>query len=142
MGIDKNEQRNRSFGKQPKSAKERPQAIPFNEMRIVRIELQESEKAELRAFIANDELNSEFDDELTTMGYTVKYSRDKNANGKLCSVSYAFTGHENSGFTLIGRGVTNRKALHAIEYKIVYICGDRPWVACEESRGGSYDDLG
>lgn len=142
MGIDKNEQRNRSYNKPPKGKKERPSRIPFNEMQICRIELTEKEKDELREFIANDDLEPDFDERLTDEGYSVKFSRDSKGNGKLCSVSYAETGHENSGYTLIGRGATNRKALAAVQYKIVYLVGDQPWSVAESNRGGTYDDLG
>lgn len=142
MGIDKNEARNHTT-KQPKGKSSgNPAKIPFGDMRFARIELTEQEKAEFRSLYDNGEFDPSFLSTLTDQGYTVKFGSDAKGSGKQCSVSFAVTGHPNSGWTLTGRASDDFKALAMVEFKHVYLCAGDPWQAIQDRRGGGYDDIG
>jgi len=116
--------------------------VAFADMRFVRIELLESEKDEFRALLDSGEFETVSIDNFIERGYKVTYTRDTRGGGALCTVSAGDADHPNAGLMLTGRGRDATVALAVVAFKDIYLCPDGLWRAAEDSRGGSYSDIG
>jgi len=133
----KQDARSSSIGKTDKRVK-----VPFAEFRFVRIELSEKEKSEFKALLDSGEFAEIPLDEWLDRGYKLTVSRDDKSSGVICSVTAVYTNAPDAGLVLTARGRDAITALSVLAYKDKYLAGDAGWLACESSRGGSYDDIG
>lgn len=114
----------------------------YSDMRFVRIELNEVEKAEFKSLMAADEFSTKFLDRCLDAGYNVTIGRDKRGNGILCCIRAELKDMLDGGLILSGRGKDATTAIYVCEYKATYLADEAGWLAAETRRGGSYSDIG
>lgn len=138
-----NDGRNKRYQrtKQGKSGQGRDR-LGFNDYQLLRIELTEAEKSELREFLASDEFPQDIVEYFLELGLSVKHSATGSPRTYLVSVTDSDPGSQNAGCTVTARGGSKQKAECSLYYKVVYLLGDEPWKAVQDRRGGSYDDVG
>ena len=123
------------------TANKRKSELAFSDYRLVRIEFTAEEKDECRDFLDTHGTEPLPLDAYTDQRYTVKFSKDKNGGGVLCSITSTNPEDVNAGCTLTGRGRDTATAFWVAHYKDRYICGDRTWLECENDRGDRAGDI-
>lgn len=116
--------------------------VPFSDHRFLRIELTAAEKDEFRSLLANGEFDGKEYDDWCRAGHKLSVSFDFQHNTFTVSLTGQYVGMSNAGLVVTARGSTVATALAALQFKLDYIIGDDEWVATQDSRGGSYDDIG
>ncbi len=125
-----------------RSKPSRPVKVAFSDYRFVRIEFTEAEKAEFRSLLASGEFDSSNRDDWYREGYKLSVSWDVTHNTFVASLTGQYRDQQNAGLVLTARGNSEAIALAALEFKHLYLCSDGLWSAAEDSRGGSYSDIG
>lgn len=120
----------------------RPLKVPFAQFRFVRIELDEAEKTEFREMYSAGEYDRLEFDGLLREGYKLTVSYDVTHSTFIASLSGVYKDMPNAGLVLTGRGNSEAVARAVLMHKHSYVCSDELWTAIENSRGGSYSDIG
>lgn len=141
MGIDPDRKPSK---KQPKKvvSNDKREKVPFGASRFARIELSTEEKEDFKALLANGEFGMGAVSHWLDMGYKLSLNRDEAGGGIVAVLSPIFKDCENAGLQLSGRAGDFATALAVLEYKDFYVAGEDGWAACENRRGGSYQDIG
>jgi len=114
----------------------------YNEMRFVRIELSDDEKAEFKSLLEAGEFDPSFLDKCVDARYNITLSKDKRGNGSLCCVRAEYKDMLDGGLILSGRGKDITTAIAVCEYKATYLADENGWLEAEARRGGGYSDIG
>jgi|SRR3990172_3585729 len=142
MGYEKSKQGSNRERRGKPSGDKANDKLAFGDYRFVRVELTATEKDDARAYV-KENAGLAFDPTTyLAANYSVKFSRDHNGAGVVCTVTCRDSAIGDRGLQLSGRGSTASVAWLMFLYKDLVICGDRTWKETESERGGSYDDIG